>query len=295
MSAASRDAGQDDVALAAPPALGPLYARALLTARARRAPVLAPGALVLDAGVVDPARVAGYARVCGWALADAVPLTYPHVLALGAQVHLMVARPFPLPALGVVHVRQHVVQHRALRVGERASVRVWAQDLVPHPRGATVDVVAQVGVDGEPVWRGTSTYLSRGARAPEAPAAPSGAAEPAEVEGLPGAVWRVPADTGRRYAAVSGDVNPIHLSAPTARLLGFPRAIAHGMWTLARALAPLQPHLGGPVTVDAAFRSPVLLPSTVALTTGRVPGGGWDLAVRSPAGDRTHLVVTVHR
>lgn len=35
------------------------------------------------------------------------------------------------------------------------------------------------------------------------------------------AVWRVSADVGRRYATVSGDVNPIHLSALAARALGF--------------------------------------------------------------------------
>jgi acyl dehydratase len=52
---------------------------------------------------------------------------------------------------------------------------------------------------------------------------------------------RAPADIGRRYGLVSGDMNPIHLSAPSAKLFGFRQAIAHGLWTKARALAAMLP------------------------------------------------------
>lgn len=74
--------------------------------------------------------------------------------------------------------------------------------------------------------------------------------------------WLLAKDTGRRYGAASGDRNPIHLYPLTARLFGFPRAIAHGMWTVARCLAA---H-GAPeaVTVRRAdFKAPVLPPGTV--------------------------------
>ena len=83
-----------------------------------------------------------------------------------------------------------------------------------------------------------------------------------------------------RYAAVSGDVNPIHLHPLTARVFGFPRAIAHGMWTAARALAALQGRLPDALTYDVGFGRPLLLPSTVELLT-RAAGGGWDTEVRS--------------
>jgi acyl dehydratase len=103
--------------------------------------------------------------------------------------------------------------------------------------------------------------------------------------------WRVPADAGRRYARVSGDVNPIHLSALTARAFGFPRAIAHGMWVEARALAALSGRLPDALAVDVAFRKPLLLPSTVELATARA-GAGWGFAVRGREGVE-HLVGTV--
>ncbi len=99
---------------------------------------------------------------------------------------------------------------------------------------------------------------------------------------------RVPADIGRRYAAVSGDRNPIHLSKLTARLFGFPRAIAHGMWLAARTLAVLEGRLPDAGTVDVAFKAPVLLPSTIAIGARQVEGG-WALDVRSARSSKPHL------
>jgi hypothetical protein len=44
----------------------------------------------------------------------------------------------------------------------------------------------------------------------------------------------------------------------SARLLGFPTAIVHGMWTKARCLAALDPRLGDKFTVEVTFRKPIL-------------------------------------
>lgn len=307
-------AAAGDVVLSGPPRLGPLYARALATSRARRPAQLPAAAVVVPEVVLDGQQVARYARVCGFPVSDAAPLTFPHLLAFGAQVHLMVTRPFPLPLLGLVHLRQRITQHRPLLAGEAVRVRVRAERLAPHPRGTAVDLLAHLDVAGEPVWSGRSTYLARGAGAPGAPAAqPAGPHEPGEPDALPGppelpepsgpatAMWPVPADTGRRYAAVSGDVNPIHLSALSARALGFPRAIAHGMWTAARTVAALGPRVPAAATLDVAFHRPVLLPTTLALlvrpagtATGAAPDeGGFDVAVRSRSGERLHLSGTL--
>ena len=75
--------------------------------------------------------------------------------------------------------------------------------------------------------------------------------------------WLLPAGLGRRYAAVSGDRNPIHLYAATAKAFGFRRQIVHGMWAKARCLAALQGRLPGACTVQVAFRRPITLPGSV--------------------------------
>jgi len=253
--------------------------------------------VVIPSVGVDRDYVARYARICGFAVTDALPVTYPHLLAFGAQVHLMTTQPFPFPLLGLVHLRQQITQHRPLTAEDRPRVRVWAERLTPHAKGASVDLLAALDVAGEPVWHGRSTYLARGARVPVVPegSVPEPPPQPRPLIGPPTATWRVPADTGRRYAAVSGDVNPIHLSALSARALGFPRAIAHGMWTAARTAAALAPRLPAAVSLDVVFASPVLLPATLAVLTAPVDGGagGYDVAVRSRSMERLHLSATV--
>jgi acyl dehydratase len=121
--------------------------------------------------------------------------------------------------------------------------------------------------DGEPAAAGTPAH---------GPAAADAGPLPVRAE------WRIAGDVGRRYGAASGDRNPIHLHPLTARPFGFPRAIAHGMWTVARCLA----EHGTPdaAVVRAEFRAPVLLPGTVVYGAG---DGRFEL--RGGDGRRQHL------
>jgi acyl dehydratase len=276
--------------LDAPPSLPALFARAALTTRGRGGAL--PDTRLAREGVqVDPGHLAGYVRVCRFPLTDALPVTYPHVLAFPLQAALMTERSFPLALPGLVHVRNVIEVDRPIGVGEALDLEVWAERFATHRSGATVDLCASVSAGGAEVWRGRSTYLARGAHAPEgAPAAdvdvPVGELDRAAAQ------WRLPEDAGRRYAKVSGDVNPIHLSGLTAKAFGFKRAIAHGMWVEARALAALSGRLPDALAVDVAFRKPVFLPSTVTLSTAPV-GGGWDVAVRNASTGTEHLVGTV--
>jgi len=282
------------VSLKDDPALAPLLVRAALTARGRGGtahPTLPETEVERSDVLVDLARLAAYQRVCGYQVRDRLPSTYLHVLSFKLQARLMAEREFPLALPGLVHVAQTLVLHRAVDAAEPLSLRVRAEGLRPHDRGAQVDLVATARVGEEPVWSGTSTYLARGARVPDlgsgvaSVAAADAEAELPEVgsDRPPTARWRVPADIGRRYAMVSGDVNPIHLSALTARLFGFPRAIAHGLWTAARCLASLEAGTPAAHEVRVAFRRPVLLPSTVELRTRAVPDG-WLIGLASRSG-----------
>jgi acyl dehydratase len=197
---------------------------------------------------------------------------------------------FPLPLLGAVHVENRIEVIRPVDVGEPLDVSVWAQDLRPHRRGRQVDLVSEVSVRAEVVWRGVSTYLSRGTE--HVDAKPS---DPPSTEALSavtaGPVWRLGEGTGRAYAAVSGDWNPIHVHALTARPLGFPSAIAHGMYSYARVLASLGPRLPeSGLTSRVWFRKPVRLPSTVSLRTAFEPSR--TLSVLEDAkGEIEHAVV----
>ena len=241
--------------MASSPSLLPSYGKALLGAviPGGAGDELPAGERTLDGVDVRRDHLAAYDRVCGFRLSDTLPATYPHVLAFPLAMALMTERSFPFPLLGLVHVANRIEQRRRLDAGESLDLKVWAEDLRPHRRGRQLDVVAEASVEGEPAWLGRSTYLRR-----ESDGSGSPGEGPPELETR--AVWKVPGDIGRRYADVSGDRNPIHLHPLTARLFGFPRAIAHGMWMKARCLAALEGELGDAFTVDVEFRKPLLIP-----------------------------------
>lgn len=271
------------------PALGPMFARAALTQRGRGGDLPTHG-LHRGGVVVDRGHLLDYQHLCRFAGGDVLPHTYPHVLGFPLQVQLMADRGFPLPLPGLVHLENRITVHRRLTADDRLDLTVHADALRPHAKGTLVDLVTEVEVDGERVWEGRSTYLRRGRG--EAGAVASQAA-PALPGGPPVGVLRLPEGLGRAYAAVSGDVNPIHLHALSARAMGFPRAIAHGMWTAARTLATLGPAADGRSTSTVWFRKPVLLPSTVELVADG-DGDRWVAGLRSGHDPvREHLVLTL--
>jgi acyl dehydratase len=215
---------------------------------------------------VDPAHLADYAHTCGFTLRDTLPATYLHVRAFPLHMALMTDGRFPFPAVGLVHLANRIVVHRPLGADETYDLSVRATPIEPHPKGRTFALVSEARAGGELVWEDVSTMLKRGK------GTDGGAARPEEdLPREPQATWRLPEDLGRRYGAVSGDRNPIHLHRMTARLFGFPRAIAHGMWTKAACLAALEARLPDAYAVEVGFRKPILLPgvATFAAEDGR--------------------------
>ncbi|MET9656489.1 MaoC/PaaZ C-terminal domain-containing protein [Streptomyces sp. NPDC006510] len=268
------------------PSLNAALVRGAITSPFKRAG--RPGAAlpaeraVLPAAPIAAGPLASYRRICGFAGSDTLPLTYPHVLGFPLAMRLMTARSFPLPVVGLVHTWIEITRHRVPHPTDRLELTVYAEELTPHRRGTEVTVVTEARLAGELVWESRSGYLSRHATRTPTAERPSGPAEGAPAAELPAvAEWRLPGDLGRRYGAASGDRNPIHLYPLTARLFGFPRAIAHGMWTVARCLAeaPRPDEVHG---VRADFRAPVLLPGTV---TYAADATGFELR----GADRVHL------
>lgn len=299
------------------PSVGAGIARALLPVRRGGPDGTLPERQVMVADLEqDAERYAGYSRVCGFTQRDEVPATWLHVLTFPLQVHLMAAQDFPLGLAGLVHVSNQMQLHRPVELGEALTLSSSAADLRAHRSGTQVDLLGEARVGDEVVWTGRSTYLARGKRPSDSPAPvavreqsqeptsepvsgaegvrnlPENAGQAGETSlkngEIPSALWKLPAGLGRDYAGVSGDVNPIHLSSLTAKAFGFPRAIAHGMWAHARALAALEGRLPSAYEVSVQFRKPILLPSTVGFSFAQ---DGADLAFRiaTKDGKRDHL------
>ncbi|KAI2671263.1 MaoC/PaaZ C-terminal domain-containing protein [Pseudomonas sp. TNT3] len=266
------------------PGLSELYVRA-----ATRRKIT--GTTLPDSGLrcwvdVDQKRLAAYRNVCGFTDNALLPPTYPHILAFALQMQLLTAKEFPFPLLGLIHLSNRIRVLRPMGGVGRVRVSVQVQNLQPHAKGATFDVVTTLDDQLGPLWEAESQMLCRGVKLE---------GEPVEDVLTPSltmtqvAQWKAPADIGRQYAKVSGDYNPIHLSAVSAKLFGFPTAIAHGLWNKARALAALADHLPtANVEIAVQFRKPVRLPSEVTLLASPAGSSG-DFQLLG-TGDLEHMV-----
>ena len=275
------------------PSIWRSYGRALLARRPALAPpgVRVEGTMLEARHVVAPSSgLAAYRRTCGLA-ADArtLPLTYPHALASPLHLALVTDPAFPVRALGLVHLRDSIRSLRRLPAGAPLDLGCRIEGPRETARGQEFDLVTEARVDGALAWAETAVLLARKPGAGGGRKPPTAA--PARAPGAPLARWELPANLGRRYATASGDWNPIHLCAASARLFGFRRAIVHGMWSLARCVAELDPG-GDAVTVEAAFKLPIFLPATVALHATRGPSGA-DFALTEGDGARPYLTGSV--
>jgi acyl dehydratase len=287
--------------LDSPPSILPLYARAAapMIPGASLLPFIPGGGgeipdleLELTGVVPDPVAVAAYAKVCGFALRDHLPPTYPHVLAFPLHMAVMADGGFPFGAIGLVHIENRIEQQRRIGLGEELTIRVRATKLKPHRKGRTFSLLTEVTVGGEVAWQSVSTMLRRDRKNPaDGPKSGAGvrfSARRPEEELPVSAEWRLGGDLGRRYAAVSGDRNPIHLHSLTAKPLGFPGAIAHGMWTKAHCLAALESRLPDAFAAEVRFRKPIVLPARVEFASG-ADGEEIDFAVRDAKRQTPHL------
>lgn len=247
----------------APPSIAVAYLRALFDRRPRRLP---PGAgpirIEAEAGslLAEPGRLEAYREVCQLPDDGGLPLTYPHILAGGVHMAMLLASNFPVRMVGMIHLANDIELFIPLPADARLALDCRLESGRTKPRGDEFRLVSEALWKGELAWRETMSFLAPSHQPTRRP--------PAELPEWPPLVdeWTVPGDTGRRYAMVSGDWNPIHLANLLARPFGFPAAIAHGMWAVARCLGRLTDGPVGPgARLDVRFLKPLFLPGRVRL------------------------------
>lgn len=226
-------------------------------------------AVVTEHPGISAEQVEQYRELFGGEAFDGVhrqslPSVLVHIAAFPVQMALMSRKDFPLPLLGMVHLTNSVEHHKPVYAEQPLEILARAENLRPHRKGTQADIIVEISAEGQLLWSSVSTYLGRGAymfSRSEHEEVASGSREfsaPSKT-----ALWTLGADTGRKYAAVSGDYNPIHVSGLSAKLLGQPRAIVHGMYSAARMLEGREPESAGH-SWSISFEAPVALPGRVA-------------------------------
>lgn len=264
--------------------------------------------LKLDPAAADVDALAAYARVCGFTLRGTLPVTWPHISAFDLHMQILTDGRFPFGPMGLVHIANEITQHRPIETGEKIAVSARTSALVNHPKGRAFSLLSEARVGDELVWEERSTMLRRGGGSNGATSDGDGTSKTGERaptssgggHAKPGGVppisawWKLSGDLGARYAAVSGDRNPIHMHALTAKPFGFPGAIAHGMWTKARCLSALEATLPDSYTVKVKFGKPVVLPRKVGFAVEPAGDAGeLDFYVLPRNGNGTHLTGSI--
>ncbi|UTT67810.1 hypothetical protein NMQ03_10805 [Arthrobacter sp. DNA4] len=297
---------QQPVVLAEMPSLSKLYVNAAAQAARRRllgthdSSVLPAESHEVRDVTVGVENLTAYQHLIGETASDVLPAGFIHAIAFPLAMSVMNRDDFPLPLLGMIHLRNSVEQRSPLVFTDVLDMTARVENLRGHRAGTQVDVVAEVrrAYSSDVHWCGVSTYLAKGVFLPgiDKPTATPPKADFTAPD--PTALWHLGVDTGRAYAAVSGDFNPIHLSVLSAKALGMRRSIAHGMYLASRALADVGPARGDSFRWDVEFEAPVFLPSRVALEIATEQGGSgaWkrsSFVAWSPRSGRRHFSGTV--
>lgn len=267
-----------------------------------RKPALPAGAsvcrakLLLTGFVPDPDRIDRYRRVCGFFQSPenkTIPPSCLQTLFIGMLGRYITSDFFPINPMGLIQTGQSFASKHPVMVNDPLDLSCALQEMTRTPRGIVTRFCLEIHRENTLVWQGFSTYLTRdpGQIPPKRQFSPH---QPLPVQ----RTIQVPGNTGRRYAGVSGDYNPHHLFAATARLIGFKKAIAHGMWSLARSLACLEESIffSPPFSVDAAFKLPIFMPATLTLGYETVPGTSMAARFELRDADKAlpHLKGTLH-
>jgi hypothetical protein len=245
---------------------------------------------------IDGKHLAQYSEICGAATGATLPIAYPHILATPLHLAILGAEAFPVKLFGLVHTHNRIAMRQPLSANEPAEIRAWIAGHRDTERGQEFDLHTDYLVAGEALWEETCTFLAR--RRP-APGTGRAATIARSVEGAPESLaiksssFRAPSGLGRRYGFISGDVNPIHMSDITARAFGFPKAIAHGMWSLARLASDFEAaQFDGGCELSVSFKLPIYMPAWLTLQRWDVDNGA-AFVLRDAQGEKPHLTGTL--
>jgi len=289
------------ISFAGLPSMVPAFVRVLLSKKPYIAP---PGTQVVPVELevrnvqLSPRHLQQYREVCGVPNSiDALPPAYLHTVAMPMHMQLFIANGFPVKVLGLIHLRNTIRVHKGVDVATPLRLRVHFDTMRLTEAGQEYDFTTRYEQHGELVWEEISTMFARG----NAPAKGEGGKRPSiersahPQNGVDTQTLEIPQNTGWRYARVSGDFNPIHLTARTAEMFGFKQPVAHGMWSLGRCLGAAADKLPSErIQVDTQFKLPVYLPSQALARTWAVDGGS-NISMCTMRGDRLHLAMQVRK
>jgi hypothetical protein len=223
---------------------------------------------------IDPDHLKRYINACGLKEKNTIPVLFPHVIASPLYMAMLSYRTFPFLLIGTLHLRNHIVQYRPISNNEVFDIIVELQQKRVVKQGLEFDFTIELNKKGEVLWESVSTMMKKGKFGTDYTELPlTDLMEPVPDDAAYRELY-IPKNMGKKFARITSDYNPIHLSALAARLFGFKRDIVHGMWASAQALGVLPEDSEKlPIRVDLAFKGPIFLDSPSKLMLKKIRRG----------------------
>ena len=219
----------------------------------------------------EPRALQNYLDVLGLNQTDYLPILYPHVLAGGLHMNMLTNKSFPFGLLGAVHLKNRITQYNRIKNTQIMDIHSEMGDFRLLPKGLEFDFSTHVMVEGKKVWEEVSTYFMAGKFGGKENPSNQASFELSSLDNAEEVTkWLVPKNRGKKYAKISGDYNPIHISATLAKLFGLKRDIAHGFGIVAegiQASGVLESidYTNQAIQLDVVFKGPVFLESQAML------------------------------
>ncbi len=223
---------------------------------------------------IDRSLLKKYIETCELKDDGYMPILYPHVIASPVYMSILTHKKFPIALVGALHLRNHIIRHRGIKADEVFDMDVRLTDKRIVKQGVEFDFTIVLTVDGEKVWESITTWLKQGKYGKDFDESPNADL----IKPVPDAEHfkdlYIPRGIGKKYAGITGDYNPIHMSKLLAPLFGLKRDVAHAMWACANSMAHL-PALPDdkPQRVDFAFKGPLFLDNKSYINTKERKGG----------------------
>ena len=194
------------------------------------------------------------------------PVTYLFLISMRSQLAVMNDKTFPISVMGLVHLGNTFDMKSKIDISKALNMETTVTIPAKEEGSLFPTVKTNFYQDNKLVAEGEGFFIAKRKRKTEKKAEETPEPEAPKRTAFYAEELVYPKNMGWKYAAVSGDYNPIHLSSFLAKNFGFKSSIAHGWNSASRVFACVEKQTGKELkSIKVNFKTPIALPDKVKL------------------------------
>lgn len=225
---------------------------------------------------IDREHLLQFQIICKWESMPYLPFIYPLTIAFHYHLGIFARRDFPWSLRKLLGLRNHVLQHRRIKVEERLDLSVHVIGLRVYSKGLEFDIHTSFSSKEEIVWESVHVYYLRGKFAGTHSVSSNNHFEPL-TQSYFETQWMSQQAGGWEFALLPGDLNPVHYFTPWAKILGFRRGFCHTQRVISDCIHALPNATditeSGTLRLDIAFKNPVYYGSKLTMKSAPIANG----------------------